>query len=105
MDKTSESRPSLFFRFSWLYAPTLAAIYPVLRLYAGSVPEAGAGDAAICGVITIIAAISLAYLLRLVYPSAKRAGFAAVVIVVWCFTFSGYVRLGRMTIETVLSST
>ena len=102
MVKHSESKPPL--RFSWLYAPVLAAIYPVLRLYADSVREANPGDAAICGVVAVVAAITLAYLLRLVYSDAKRAGLAAVVIIVWCFTFSGYVRFGRMGTEMASSS-
>jgi hypothetical protein len=100
----SESKQPLFFRFSWLYAPVLAAIFPVLQLYANSVREADPADAAICGVIVVGAAVTLAYLLRFVYSDAKRAGFAAVVVIVWCFTFSGYVRLGRMATEAASSS-
>jgi hypothetical protein len=104
MVEHSESKPPLSDRFSWLYAPALAAIYPVLQLYASSVREADPGDAAICGVVAVIAAITLAYLLRFVCPDAKRAGFATVVIIVWCFTFNGFVRLGRMATEVASSS-
>src|SRR5215212_652610 len=104
MLENSESRPSLYLKFSWLFAPVLAAIYPVLRTYADSVREASPGDAAICGVIAALAAITLAYLLRLIYSDAKRAGFAAVVLIVWCFTFSGYLRFGRMATEVTSSS-
>jgi hypothetical protein len=104
MEKYSELKPSVFRRFSWLYAPVLAAIFPVLQMYANSVQEADPGDVAICGAVAAVAAITLTYLLRLVCPEAKRAGFAAVVIIVWCFTFSSYVRLGRMAAELVSSS-
>src|SRR5262245_30825622 len=105
MDKNSESKPALFWRYSWLYAPVLAAIYPVLQLYANSAPEADPGDAAICGVVAVAAAITLTYLIRLVCSNDKRAGFAAVVIIVWSFAFSSYVRLGRMATEMALSKT
>ena len=103
MNKHSESKPPLALGFSWLYAPVLAAIYPVLQLYAVSAREVDPSDAAICGLIAAVAAISLAYLLRLVYSDAKRAGCAAVVLVVWCFTFSGYLQLGRIAAEAALS--
>jgi hypothetical protein len=104
MVKHSEPKPPLYLRFSWLYAPVLAVIYPVLHMYAASVREADPRDAAVCGIVAVVAAIALAYLLRLFYPDPKRAGFAAVVIIVWCFTFSTYLRLGRMATEVTSSS-
>src|SRR5947209_7096026 len=99
MVENSELKPPLFHRWSWLYAPALAAIYPVLYMYAASMREVEPSDAAICGLVVLFAAIALASLLRFVFSSAKRASFAAVVIVVWCFTFAGYLRIGRMAIE------
>jgi hypothetical protein len=42
----------------------------------------------------------IALLFRLVFSSAPRASLAAVVFVVWCFSFSGYVRVGRVIIES-----
>src|SRR2546426_10355338 len=104
MNENSELKPPLFRRWSWLYAPALAAIYPVLYVYAASMPEADLSDAAICGFVVLFAAIVLTYLLRLVFSGAKRASFAAVVIVVWCFTFGGYLRIGRVAIEAMSSS-
>jgi hypothetical protein len=100
----SKSESGLFFRFSWLYAPILAAMYPVLHVYAVSVREAEAGDAAVCGVVTVVAAIVLVCLLRLLCSEKKRAGFVAVVIIAWCFTYSGYTWLGRMATEAASSS-
>src|SRR5215212_4649923 len=104
MTKDSESKPPFTLPFAWLYAPVLAAVYPILQLYAHSEREADPGDAAICGVVAVIAAITLSYLLRLVYSNPKRAGFAAVVLIVWCFTFSSYLRVGRMATEVSSSS-
>lgn len=104
MAKHSESKPPLALPFSWLYAPVLAAVYPILQLYTHSDREADPGDAVICGAVAVIAAITLAYLLRLVYSSPKRAGFAAVVLIVWCFTYSSYLRIGRMATEVTSSS-
>src|SRR5215211_5116958 len=104
MIKHSESKPPLALPFAWLYAPVLAAVYPILQLYAHSEREADPADAAICGFVAVIAAITLAYLLRLVYSNPKRAGFAAVVLIAWCFTFSGYLRFGRMATEVTSSS-
>ena len=104
MTEHSETAQPLFFRWNWLYAPALAAIYPVLYTYADSVPDANPRDATICGVVIVLAATALTCLLRLVYSSAKRASFAAVIIIVWCFTFVGYLRVGRMAIEKLSKS-
>src|SRR5262245_56369295 len=104
MDAITNANPWHYSRWSWLLAPALAAIYPVLYMYAASIPEANPADAAICGVVVVLAAIALAFMLRLVYPGAKLASCAAVVILIWCFAFSGYMRIGRMTIETVTKS-
>jgi hypothetical protein len=104
MTEHSETAPPLFLRWSWLYAPALAAIYPVLHTYADSMPESDPRDAVICGVVLLIAAITLACLLQLVFSGAKRASFAAVVIIGWCFTFVGYLRVGRIAIETLSKS-
>jgi hypothetical protein len=104
MTENTEPKPPIYLRWSWLYAPALAAIYPVLHTYSDSVHEVDPSDAAICGAITVVAAMALCYLLRLVFTDAKRAGFAAVVIIAWCFSFSGYLRLGRMTTEVTTSS-
>jgi hypothetical protein len=104
MAEPTQPKPPIFLRFSWLYAPVLAAIYPVLHTYAGSVREADPSDVFICGTVAVVAAIALTYLLRFLSSETKRAGFAAVVIIVWSFTFSGYVRLGRMATEMALTS-
>ena len=102
--ETVETNSTLYARWSWLLAPLLAAIYPVLYTYANSVEEARLADAAICATISLLSALALAFLLRLIYPNAKVAGLAAVVIVAWFFTYSGYMRLGRRVVEAVSSS-
>jgi hypothetical protein len=104
MEAQAASTRLHYSRWSWLLAPAFAAIYPVLYMYAASIPEANPTDAAICGAVVVIAAIALAYVLRLAYPGAKRASFAAVVILAWCFSYSGYMRIGRIAIETVSKS-
>jgi hypothetical protein len=104
MTENSETIPPIYLRWSWLYAPALAAIYPVLSTYAESMPEANSSVAVTCGIVILVAAIGLTCLLRLVFSSAKRASFVAVVIIAWCFTFAGYMRIGRMAIEPLSKS-
>ncbi len=58
-------------------------------------------DAAICGFVVLVAAIVLAFLLRFVFSGAKRASFAAVVIVVWCFAFGASCELAGDIIESI----
>jgi hypothetical protein len=88
----------------WLMAPALAALYPVLSVYADYVREANERDVVICGIVVVAAAILVGYLFRFVYPSAPRASLAAVVFVIWSFAFSGYIRIGRRATEPVCST-
>ena len=101
MTTDSESQPPKDRPWRWLMAPALAAIYPAVSLYAVDVREANVHDAAICGIVIAAAAIVIAYLLRFVFSSAPRASLAAVLLVVWTFAFSGYVRVGRYIIESI----
>ena len=99
-----ETNSTLYSRWSWLFAPLLVAVYPVLYTYANSIEEARFGDAAACGAVSLVSALALTFLLRLFYSSAKLAGLAATVIMVWMFTYSGYMRLGRRVVEAFSSS-
>ena len=94
-------QPQLDRHWGWLIAPALAAIYPTLALFAGSVREATWPDVVICGVVIVAATIAVAYLLRIVYSGIMCASVAAVVLVVWCFAFSSYMRVGRFIIEPI----
>src|SRR6478672_5856312 len=101
MTEDSKPRPPKDRPWRWLMAPALAAIYPVLSLYSDAVREANEADVVICGIVIVAAAILVALLFRFVFSGAPRASLAAVVFVIWCFAFSGYVRVGRVIIESV----
>lgn len=95
----SKDRP-----WRWLMAPALAAAYPLLSLYSDYVLEANEPDVVVCGIVVVAAAILVALLFRFVFSGAPRASLAAVVFVVWCFAFSGYMRVGRCVIESVCAT-
>jgi hypothetical protein len=101
MTDDSKPQPTKDRPWRWLMAPALAALYPVLSLYSDSVRDANMPDVVICGIVIAAVAILVALLFRFVFAGAPRASLAAVVFVIWCFGFSGYVRLGRVMIESV----
>lgn len=91
-------------RWTWLLAPVLVAICPVLSLYVENIHEVYAGDAALCGGVVIGAGIAIAYLFRYGLSCAIRASLATVVLLVWCFTYSAYMRTCGSAIATVWPS-
>ena len=104
MTEEPATQRSLARRSEWLLAPVLAAIHPVLSLYAESIAEANVRDVIICAAVVIIASVALAYALRVAFGSAIRASLAAVVVVAWTFMFGGYLRVGRIVVQSISSS-
>src|SRR5690242_7397251 len=104
MNEASNSTPTKDRPWRWLIAPALAALYPVVSLYADAVSEANVHDVLLSGAVLVAAAIIVALLFRLVFTGTPRASLAAVVFVIWCFAFSGYVRIGRYVIESIGST-
>jgi hypothetical protein len=105
MTEDSKLQPSKDRPWRWLMAPALAATYPVLSLYADAVSEANVRDVLISGIVIVAAAIVVALLFRFIFSGAPRASLAAVLFVIWCFAFSGYIRIGRYAIESVSATT
>ena len=97
-------KPSIGRSWGWLTAPVLASIFPVLVLYFQSIEETNLSDALIAGIILMAVAIAVAYLFRLIFSGAPRASLAAVVFVVWAFSYSGYMRAGRLILEAMTVS-
>jgi hypothetical protein len=88
-------------RTRWWLAPALVGTYPVLSLYFQSIDEASFAQALVCGLIVVAASVSLAFLFRLIFPDVVRASLAAVSFLTWSFTFSSYMRMGRLTLGQV----
>jgi hypothetical protein len=88
-------------RTRWWLAPALVGIYPVLSLYFQYIDEASFAQALVCGLIVVAASVLLAFLLRLIFPDVVRASLAAVSFLTWSFTFSSYMRMGRLTLGQV----
>src|SRR5262245_46922424 len=104
MDANSNSNSPTYRYWNWLIAPALAAIYPVIYTFASSIPDVNLRDALVCGAVIVLASFALTASLCFAFAGAKRAGLAAVLVIVWCFTYSGYMRIGRMAIDSVSSS-
>src|SRR4051794_5012457 len=90
-------------RFFWL-APALVGIYPALAVYLESVKDSSVINAVTCGLVLMVAAMSLAYVFRMVFSDGTRASLGAVVFVVWAFGYSGYLRAGRLLLERLTLS-
>jgi hypothetical protein len=101
LDDTKRLR---FQRWEWLLAPLLVAIYPVLFLYAKSVEEASPSDVLICGAVTVLISVGLAYLFGCIFASRLRGSLAAAAVIAWSFLFSGYLRVGRLIAQMISSS-
>lgn len=91
-------------RWGWLVAPVLAAIFPVLSLYAEAADEANPSDLVISGLVVALGAVAAATLFRWWFQNSSRASLATITFVVWFFSYAAYMRFGRYVMETIAVS-
>ena len=92
-DKTSVNRRSAL----WLVGPVLAAIYPVLSLFAQNWNEAMLRDVAPCLVLAVFGGVALAYAFRLVVGGRERGSLAAFLFLTWLFSYFAYISVCKWT--------
>jgi len=95
MNDPCESGQTPRHHWTWLLAPALAGVYPVLSLYVQNLQEATLGEAISCGVVMVVIAIGLALGLKCFLPTVKRASVAAVWILAWSFLFVEYLDVAQ----------
>src|SRR5689334_13286457 len=103
MGNSPEPKPLAKDGFWWL-APALAGVYSPLAVFTKSTGDANLFHFAGCSIAVVVIAIVLAHLLRAVFADATRASLAAVVLLVWVFSYASYVRLGKLFLDRITLS-